>query len=156
MKDNFYTVFNKLVKDEKVSKNKLSNETGIVRKSITSYLNGNSIPRYDNLSKIADYFEISSDYLLGLEEFDGLTYKTKCANKEIPFHFTQTLKNFMSEKGHSQYALAKILKIEQTTVSKWFKMKTMPDTDILVKLSQIYKCKVDELICRDIFISSGN
>ena len=41
----------------------------IAQPSYIRYENGTAEPSLENLVKIADYFDISTDYLLGREEF---------------------------------------------------------------------------------------
>ena len=48
---------------------KLSTELGISQELVSQYELGKSIPTIGNLLKIADYFNVSMDYLLGREQF---------------------------------------------------------------------------------------
>ena len=50
------------------------------------------------------------------------------------------------EKGLSQIGLAKILDVDQTTVSKWEKGKALPDARMLLRLSELYDVSVDYLL----------
>lgn len=148
MEQKLFAVLNALMSDEGVSKNKLSKEKSIARKSITAYLNGECLPRYNTLAKISDYFEVSSDYLLGLEKYDGKCYKTQCEIQKIPDYFISQLDALLKEKGVSQNKLSENLKIDATTVSKWFNFKTMPETPLLISIAKVFDCKVDYLINR--------
>lgn len=44
---------------------RLSKETGIKEASISRWKNSSELPSIENLVKIADYFNVSTDYLLG-------------------------------------------------------------------------------------------
>lgn len=97
----FSSRLEQLMKPENISKRKLSIETHVDRASITTYLQGSCLPRYEALARIADYFEVSADYLLGLEEENIYCYHTVCEIEEIPDLFICRLKELMREKGFS-------------------------------------------------------
>ena len=61
----FSSRLQKLMDEESVSKRKLSIKTQVDRKSITTYLQGECLPRWEALALIADFFVVSADYLLG-------------------------------------------------------------------------------------------
>ncbi len=46
----------------------LAKETGISKSAISFWENGDRIPTALNIITLAKYFEVSSDYLLGLED----------------------------------------------------------------------------------------
>ena len=52
-----------------LSKTQLAKDLGIARQAIMLYENGDSIPNIVILSEIADYFDVSTDYLLGRDGF---------------------------------------------------------------------------------------
>jgi transcriptional regulator with XRE-family HTH domain len=62
-----------LMKSRKVTAKEVSTETGIAQSSFTDWKNGRSKPGADALKKIADYFDVSTDYLLGRVEDPRLT-----------------------------------------------------------------------------------
>ena len=45
----------------------IASEIGITRQSLSGYLNGNNEPQASTICKIASYFGVSSDYLLGID-----------------------------------------------------------------------------------------
>lgn len=63
-----YSVFEKLLKEKGVSAYRVSMETGVGRSTFTDWKNGRSNPKGEKLSKIADYFGVSVDYLQTGEE----------------------------------------------------------------------------------------
>lgn len=46
----------------------LAKKLGITRQSVSQYINGEIIPNVEKLYLIADFFDVSSDYLIGREE----------------------------------------------------------------------------------------
>lgn len=61
----FGTNLEKLRKERKISQSKLGNALGITQQMISSYEKDISSPNIETLIKIADYFEISIDRLVG-------------------------------------------------------------------------------------------
>lgn len=62
-----------------------------------------------------------------------------------------TFKTLRKEKGLTQTELAKLLKIDQTTVSKWELGKALPDTALLIKLAEFFDVSIDFLLSRTEF-----
>ena len=58
-----------LMKDKEINSVMLSKEIKIPRASITNWLICRRSPQIDALYKIAEYFNVSIDYLLGREDF---------------------------------------------------------------------------------------
>lgn len=54
-----------LMKERKLTAKQLSEATGISQSNFTEWKKGRSNPKYEALSLIADYFDVSVDYLLG-------------------------------------------------------------------------------------------
>lgn len=89
-----YNIFEKLLSDRGVTAYQVSKATGISTGSLTDWKKGRSQPKIDKLQKIADYFGVSVDYLLGNEEkpvtqksdeltFDDFTYALHNETKEL-------------------------------------------------------------------------
>ena len=55
------------------------------------------------------------------------------------------IKQFRTKVGLTQEELAKKLNVNQPTVAMWETSKTLPRTDKLPKLAEIFGCKIDEL-----------
>lgn len=54
-----------LLQSRNISAYRLSKDTGIPQSLLSLYKNGEKMPSVENLRKIADYFGVSVDYLLG-------------------------------------------------------------------------------------------
>lgn len=57
-----------LMKERDVTQEKLANELGIKRQTVSLYKNGQSTPDAAQLKNIATFFDVSADWLLGLSE----------------------------------------------------------------------------------------
>lgn len=67
-----------LIAEKKISMQTLSTEIGVSRQAISQYCNGSTVPNADKLLKIAEYFNVSLDYLCGRSE-------AATTNKDLQF-----------------------------------------------------------------------
>ncbi|MBE7044677.1 MAG: helix-turn-helix transcriptional regulator [Ruminococcaceae bacterium] len=63
-----YEIFAKLLQLHGVTAYRVSKETGISQTTFSAWKNGISVPKQEKLEKIADYFDVSIDYLMGRDE----------------------------------------------------------------------------------------
>ena len=70
-KDMSYRRFNELLKSHETTVYRVAKETGISASTFTDWKNGRSVPKADKMRKIADYFGVSLDMLLGSSEATG-------------------------------------------------------------------------------------
>lgn len=59
---------------------------------------------------------------------------------------SDNIKNLRKQKGYTQETLAQALNIVRQTVSKWEKGYSVPDADMLEKLSEVLEVPVSELL----------
>lgn len=64
----FSTRLRDLLEEKGISKQKLSEEIGVSRQAISQYCDGSTVPNADKFFKIADFFGVSLDYLVGKTE----------------------------------------------------------------------------------------
>ena len=62
-----YQAFEALLKANHTTVYRVSKDTGISASTFSDWKNGRSAPKADKLRRIAAYFEVSLDYLLGME-----------------------------------------------------------------------------------------
>ena len=63
-----YNRFNELLKEHNVTAYQVGKATGISTSTLSEWKNGKYTPKMDKVQKIAEYFNVSVDYLLGNEE----------------------------------------------------------------------------------------
>ncbi|OUP00310.1 transcriptional regulator [Drancourtella sp. An210] len=63
-----YEIFEQLLQKFNVTPYKISKETGVTQTTLSNWKNGKSTPSTANMQKIADYFNVSIDYLMTGEE----------------------------------------------------------------------------------------
>lgn len=73
----------KLREERKLSQQQLADKLSINRSTYARYELGQTQPDYDTLRKIADFFEVSVDYLLGRESNNDLPELTEKDKKDV-------------------------------------------------------------------------
>ncbi len=61
----FSDIFKQLIQNANVTAYQMSKDTGISESLISNWKSGRQLPKYDSLNILADYFNVSGDYLLG-------------------------------------------------------------------------------------------
>ena len=73
-----YDIFEKLCAEKGVTPYRVCKETGLTTSTISNWKAGRYIPKTDKLQKIADFFGVSIEFLMGTEEKeDSPVYYTK-------------------------------------------------------------------------------
>ena len=57
-----------------------------------------------------------------------------------------SIKEHRVRLGLLQYELACIMNVKQSTVAMWESGKSLPRTEILIKLADLFGCTIDELV----------
>lgn len=63
----FYEVLRILIDERNLTQKKLANDLHMPASTLGGYVQGTSEPDFETLKMIADYFETSTDYLLGYQ-----------------------------------------------------------------------------------------
>ena len=61
----FTEIFVQYIADQNITAYRVAKETGISQGLMNEYKSGKKLPTLQNLLKIADYLDVSVDYLLG-------------------------------------------------------------------------------------------
>ncbi len=149
--DEFSKRLKELMDLEGISKRSLSLRLGVDRASVRLWLSGRFYPRYDALIKLAAFFKVRIDGLLGLENLlDEHTNipLTEDFRERAKTQFFTKLNGYVMKNGITRYALAKKLRIDQKALTKWFTSGSMPETATIIRLSQLTATSVDELLGR--------
>ena len=82
-----YSIFEQLLKAQGTTVYQVSKATGIAASTFTDWKMGRSTPKTDKLSRIADYFSVSLDELMGTERGQRTgeaSYRSVRAKKMVP------------------------------------------------------------------------
>lgn len=76
----------------------VANATGIDQKTLSNYETGKTNPDSYAIIKLADFFEVSADYLLGISSSNILTNKDVVSKLEQIENEIRDLKKFLNRK----------------------------------------------------------
>ena len=152
----FSKILTRLINDNRISQSELANELGTHRQNVYQWVSGKTVPRNDMLSKIADYFEVSIDYLLGKgsEQFTAKAktnlqsknikqsakqklntkFKTHKNLKEI---FSDNLKYYRKQAGLTQDDFAKSVQTDPVYISYIENGKRFPSIEYIEKMANV-------------------
>ena len=120
----------------------VAKDISIGKTTIYEYLSGTKMPTLTNLIKLADYFNCSTDYLLGLEpENYELSFKTP---KPFNVRFQEVLSHFKI----TRYKLEQLTGIAESALYYWAKGKRIPTIEKILLVCKTLDCRVDFFIGR--------
>lgn len=140
---NLKEMLKELMSENDLTAKRLSEITGIPAPTITRYRNGKSNPTLKNLIILADYFNCSTDYLLGLEaENENLTFKP-CPP------FCERITVLVRLFAPCSYSFYKSLKIPESSFFEWKNGESEPSLYNILKLATALDCRVDFILGRE-------
>ena len=128
---------------ENVSQKQLGKELGISRSSINQFEQQYDIIPIKRLNQIANYFNVSIDYLLGLTNIKNYKDNKHEINREIS---SQRLKEFRKKNNLSQNSLAQKLKISRSIIVYHENKRTIIGTPFLYELCKKYNISADYML----------
>ena len=132
---------------EKTAAN-LANEAGLELKSIHNWQNGENYPKLSALLILVDYFDVTTDYILGLDNSEEDRGKKGVTVEEAQSRIVHSLKEYLDEKEIKENRLARLLKTNQATVSHWLNNGSIPRTYMLMRISNLLNKPLEELLGR--------
>lgn len=94
-------MFEEIIKDLRLNQGltqvELAKELYVTKQCICNWENGNILPSVEMLMKIAKFFSVSTDYLLGLDDRRYLE-TTGLTDKQIT-HIQMIIEDILEEKG---------------------------------------------------------
>lgn len=122
-------------------KYQMPQKIGITYSTFKKIMDYGTVPKAAILIRIADYFNVSVEYLL------GRTSNFEC--HRIPLvPFKIRFKELREELGLSEYGVAQALNITNSYIAGWKKLNFYPSIDNLVELSKLFHVSLDYLLGR--------
>ena len=130
-----------LLIENELSRLQLSKKIGISFETLNGYFNKNFYPELSVAIKIANYFNCSLQYLM------GLTDEYKCYDKN-ELSFIDALKNLMKAKNISIEKLMKSLNMSEANYYRWKKKDNKPAMQSLIAIAKYFDVSIDYLVGR--------
>lgn len=130
--------FKKLRQEKNLTQEKLAEKFFLNKSSISRYEQNKQLPEIDLLEKIADFFDVSVDYLLGRVEINS-TQSTEFAHR---------LKQLRKDSKLTQEELSNKLSSSRSTIAGYETERKEPDYETLKKIADFFDVSVDYLLGR--------
>lgn len=119
----------------------LATLSGCNKTAVNSWLYQRQTPSAKGLMRLADYMNVSMDYMLGLKD-DPRIIRSGTTDA-----FAHRIK-LLTEGQVTSYRLAKECRLGTSAVSKWKDATRLPKIEVLIKLSSLFGVTVDWLVGR--------
>lgn len=131
-----------LMFDEHYNGQTLSEKLGYGYNTIYRYLECKRTPTVEKIIALADFFNCSVDFLLGLDDNNLIHSFNKCAP------FKDRFAVLLKKEGVKQSELEKKTKISHSTMGYWKNGKKQPTIDNIIKIANALNCSVDYVLGR--------
>lgn len=144
LNENFQKRFIELADDlDEKSKAKRAKIIGISNTTYSNAYNYGIVPKTSSLMRIADYFNISIEYLIANTSDENFEKSLR------PVLFKERLSELQREKGISTvYELSQKIHIHRNNIAQWNKCDCIPLIDDLTIIADFFKVSIDYLLGR--------
>lgn len=116
---------------------------GIARNTYTQYETGNIMPTLENLCKLAKYYNVSLDYILGIKNTKKPYGEIKEYNRQ---KFAINIKLIRTKLNYTQAEIANLFSCNRVTVACYENGTYRIPIDYLIKLSTLSKIPTDFIV----------
>ncbi len=140
---NFVERLDELIFDHGLNGKQFANEIGVVKTTVYNYLNKKRQPDITVLVRIADYFQVTTDFLLGREPESRATRFKTCPP------FSEQIKMLLKQIKTSKRKFCENLPVTRSVFYYWLSGKSVPSLDYLIRLADYFKCSTDYILGRE-------
>lgn len=138
-----------LRKELKLSQTEVAEKLGLGYYTLGKWEQGRAEPSADDLVRLADFFKVSTDFLLGrVDDTDNIVPSLPANGTDIGRNILLRFRDIRLGRKLSQKTVAEALQISQQTYSDYEHGKTNPDLLTLSKIADFFKVSVDYLLGR--------
>lgn len=140
----FVERLNELLFESNLSRKEFAQKAGLNATCITHYLQGRRIPTVESLIKIADFFQCSTDFLLGREEDNRRVQYNACPPFSERLEFLQ---KYFKMPAHRIY---RDTDVPKSSYYEWLCGKRTPSLENVIRLADLFDCRVDFVLGREL------
>lgn len=142
----FYDRFELLCKEKGVSPTSVARENGITQQSVSLWKKRGSTPKAETIQKLADYFGVPVDYLLGINQLPKTKSGISSAEQEL-----SAILNFLQDLG---YVLLNVLQDSAAAVildrrlNKWYEIPIEELCEVERSITTFSKFQINEVLSK--------
>ncbi len=140
----FQKRINMLVAETDLKKADLARAGNFDYRSLSNALVYGIVPTTSTLIKMADYFKVSIDYLLGrtdINEYIETSGQT----------FQERFEKLCEEKGTTHYKVSRDCYFDKSNISRWLSKGYLPTLEILDMIAKYFNVSIDYILGRSDF-----
>lgn len=115
----------------------------ITQRTYSKYETGELSIKISQLSKLSNFYKVSTDYLLGLISIDNKKFKSQEYHEDV---LIRNLKFLRYEHNYSQRKLSELINCSASLISMVERKESKVQIDMLVSLAKIYNKSTDYLL----------
>ncbi len=140
---NFVESLSELLMQANLTPSAFAKQIGCGKGTISRYLHEQKVPDVGMLVRMADFFDCSTDYLLGREtDKYPRVFVKPCPS------FQERLPYLCKELTITKYQLQKQTGIAESAIYSWQNGKHKPSLDNLIKIAETFDCSLDFILGR--------
>ena len=138
----FAESLSELIMQAGLTPSEFAKQIGCGKGTVSRYLNAQKIPSVPLLIRMADFFNCSTDYLLGreIEKYHYTFYPCPTFQARLP--------KLCEELHVNKYQLQKLTNITESSIYDWQRGDTSPRLDNLIKIADTFDCSIDFILGR--------
>ena len=138
----FQKRFNSIIEESDYSRGEIAKLIPVSQSTLSNALTYGIVPSTKTLLKIADFFDVSINFLLGKTEIETF-YKSLS-----PTTFLTRFENLCAEKEVTHYKVASDCLFDKSNISRWISKGFLPELEILELLCDYFSVSPDYLLGR--------
>lgn len=140
----FQKRINELVNESDLKKVDLAKLGNFDYRSLSNAIVYGIVPTTSTLIKMADYFKVSMDYLLGRTDKNDYIESTNIM-------FQERFEELCKEKGVTHYKVSQDCFFDKSNISRWISKGYLPTLEILDMITKYFDVSIDYILGRSDF-----